>query len=425
MKNVLIVAFHYPPIGSSSGVLRTLKFSKYLPENGWIPHVLTVKEYLYPVKDYGLINDIPAQAVVHRTVALDAMRHLGINGRYPGLLAIPDRFISWFPFGTIRGLRIIKAIEISAIFSTSPHPTAHLIAGALNTLTGVPWVADFRDPWVEEPPDRMATRSLRNRIDSVLEKRVIRHADRVTVTTPNLRDDFRVRYPWVSPDKICTIYNGFDEEDFRGLEKGGIANKRFEIVHAGLVSREYRDPGPLLQAASRLVGVGTIQSEDLQITFLGGGAYVRSKHFAEQVRDLGLEKTVEVIERVGYQAALERLQRAAVLLLLQASEDTKSLIPAKAFEYLRIGRPILAITFDGATSDLLRGMEQCYVASPDDQSALQHLLVTLYRLWQTSASSVEVSRPVSRYERRSLTAELASVLNGLDKAAGLRRIEPR
>lgn len=425
MKNVLLVAFHYPPIGSSSGVLRTLKFSKYLPENGWIPHVLTVKEYLYPVKDYGLVNDIPAEAVVHRTVALDAMRHLGVNGRYLGMLAIPDRFISWFPFGTIRGLRVIKATNISAIFSTSPHPTAHLIAGALKTLTGVPWVADFRDPWVEEPPDRMAARSLRNRIDSVLEKRVIRHADRVTVTTPNLRDAFRARYPWLPPDQICTIYNGYDEEDFRGLEKGGGPNKWFEIVHAGLVSQEYRDPGPLLQAASRLVRASRLRSEDIRITFLGGGSYLRSKDFVKQVHDLGLEKTVEVIERVEYQAALERLRRAAVLLLLQASEDTKSLIPAKTFEYLRIGRPILAITYDGATSDLLRGMEQCYVASPGDQSALQQMLVTLYRLWQTSANRIAVSRPVSRYERRSLTAELAGLLNGLDETVPLRRIDPR
>jgi glycosyltransferase involved in cell wall biosynthesis len=425
MKKVLLVAFHYPPIGSSSGVLRTLKFSKYLPEYGWIPHVLTVKEYLYPVKDYGLVNDIPAEAVVHRTVALDAMRHFGVNGRYPGVLAIPDRFISWFPFGTIRGLRVIKTTEISAIFSTSPHPTAHLIAGALKSLTGVPWVADFRDPWVEELPDRMASRSLRSRIDSVLEKRVIRHADRVTVTTPNLREAFRARYPWMPPDKIRTIYNGYDEEDFRGLEKGDAPTKRFEIVHAGLVSKEYRDPGPLLQAASRLVGAGSLRSEDLLITFLGGGAYVRSKDFAEQVHDLGLEKSVEVVERVGYQAALERLQRAAVLLLLQASEDTKSLIPAKAFEYLRIGRPILAMTYDGATSDLLRGMELCYVASPGDQSALQQTFVTLYRLWQTSGNRVGVSRPVSRYERRSLTAELAGLLNGLEETAGLRRIDPR
>jgi hypothetical protein len=145
----------------------------------------------------------------------------------------------------------------------------------------------------------------------------------------------------------------------------------------------------------------------------------------KQVHDLGLEKTVEVMERVGYQAALERLRRAAVLLLLQASEDTKSLIPAKAFEYLRIGRPILAITYDGATSDLVRGMEQCYVAGPGDQSALQQTLMTLYRLWQTSANGIVVSRPVSRYERRSLTAELAGLLNGLDETAGLRRIEPR
>jgi glycosyltransferase involved in cell wall biosynthesis len=410
MKKILIVAFHYPPIGSSSGVLRTLKFSKYLPQRGWIPYVLTVRESLYPVKDYGLVNDIPPEVVIHRTFALDTMRHFGIRGRYPSILATPDRFVSWFPFGTIRGLRLIRSSGIEAIFSTSPQPTAHLIAGALKAVTGIPWVADFRDPWIEESPNPVK-RTIRHRIETGLEGLVIRHADRVTVTTPHLRDDFCSRYPWLSPDKIHTIYNGYDETDFCGFGAGDIAGDGFEIVHAGLVSREYRDPAPLLQAVSHLLATGSMRSTDLRITFLGGGAYVRSKEFVEHVNRLGLGKVVDVVDRVDYRSALQRLRHAAVLLLLQASEDTKSLIPAKAFEYLRIGRPILAITLNGATSDLLTGVDQCYVVSPTDQFALRNILTNLYRLWQTSPNGISVSRSISQFERRSLTAELANLLD--------------
>ena len=103
MKKLLMVVHHYPPDGSSSGVLRPLKFSKYLSAYGWNPHVLTLQEWVYPVKDYNLLRDVPSEAVIHRTFALDSGRHLAIQGRYCSLFAIPDRIVPWLPFGVVRG----------------------------------------------------------------------------------------------------------------------------------------------------------------------------------------------------------------------------------------------------------------------------------------------------------------------------------
>jgi glycosyltransferase involved in cell wall biosynthesis len=240
----------------------------------------------------------------------------------------------------------------------------------------------------------------------------------VTVTTPHLRDDFCARYPSVPQNRIRTIYNGYDETDFRDLGAGDTNGGGFELVHAGLVSPDYRDPVPLLQAISQVLSTGLIPGTAFRLTFLGGGAYVRSKEFVEQISRFGLEKIVEIVDRVDYRSALRRQRRAAILLLLQASEDTKSLIPAKAFEYLRIGRPILAMTSNGATRDLLTEFDQCYVVSPTDQSTIQQTLVTLYRLWRTSSNGIAVSRSISRYERRNLTAELAHLLDGLGDPSG-------
>jgi glycosyltransferase involved in cell wall biosynthesis len=224
------------------------------------------------------------------------------------------------------------------------------------------------------------------------------------------------RYPELQSDKVRTIYNGYDEDDFKGLGDYPARGDRFEIVHAGLVSADYRDPSPLLHTVAHLIATGGLQPDDVRITFLGGGSYVRSRNFAESVEGLGLGKVVEVTDRVSYQTALQRLQTAAVLLLLQASDDTKALIPAKAFEYLRIGRPILALVFNGATADLMRGMEHCYVVDPANQSTLRSTLMTLYKLWQQSPGGVRVSRPILQYERRNLTAELARLLEGLVEA---------
>jgi len=419
VKNALLmVAWLYAPAGGSSGVLRPLKFSKYLPARGWIPHILTVRESLYRHIDHSLLGDIPADASLHRTLAVDFGRHLAVRGRHLVPFALPDRYIGWLPFAVARGLRVIRRHGITALYSTSPTPTAHLVAAALKALSKVPWVADFRDPWVEEPGSSLAARPWRHRIQGSLERLVVRSADRLTVTTPDLRADFLSRYPDLPPDKVQVIYNGYDEEDFAGL---GPASRpdRFEIMHAGLVDREFRNPFPLFDTVSSLIGEGQLLREHVRITFLGISSWLRSPEFAARVKHLGLEDVVQLVPRVSHGEALRRLGRSAVLLLLQASDDTRSLIPAKAFEYLRLGRPILALTLNGATAHLLKDMDQCHVLDPADQFGLRNAVLHLYRSWQLSPDGCQVSRPVQRYARQQLTGELSRLLDGL---AGIPRL---
>src|SRR5262245_20597558 len=134
-KRVLMIAYHYPPEGSSSGVLRALKFSKYLPSYGWTPHVLTLKQSFYANRDEELLGDVPRAAVVHRTPGLDSARHLAVRGRHWSALSVPDRLLPWLPFAVWRGLRVIRQASIHALYSTSPPATAHLIAATLKSLT--------------------------------------------------------------------------------------------------------------------------------------------------------------------------------------------------------------------------------------------------------------------------------------------------
>lgn len=423
MKRVLLVTCYYPPDGSSSGVLRPLKFSKYLPRVGWVPHVLTMKEWMYSVKDNGLVQEIPPEVTIHRTFALDSGRHLAVKGRYLSLFAVPDRYVSWLPFGVVHGLRVIRSSGIHAIFSTSPPPTSHLIAASLKAASGLPWVADFRDPWLEEGSNP-ARSFLRHRFEAALERLIIRHANCLTVTTPNFRRDLLLRYPELGPEGVRVIYNGYDEMDFQNLERT-ILDRRFEILHAGLITTEFRDPFPLLRALATLINEGKIRRDEAKMTFLGGGSYLLSGNFSERVSQLELGGVVEVIERVSHREALQRQMAAAVLLLLQASEDTTSLIPAKAFEYLRSGRPILALTQQGATADLLKEMDACYVVDPADPSGLERAILSLYRLWQQPNRPTEIRRAISRYERSHLTAELAQLLEELTESSNfLREVSP-
>ena len=404
-----MVVHLYPPGTGSSGVLRPLKFSRFLPACGWTPHVLTLRESRYRGKDPSLLAEVPPEAVLHRTWALDNSRDLAIRGRYLGALSIPDSHVPWLPFAVVRALAVARRHRIDALYSTSPPPTSHLIAAVINRLTGIPWVADFRDPWIEEGVHpRPGTR--RFRVEAALERRVVERADVVTVTTAHLRGDFLRRYPHLPPDKVVTLTNGYDEEDFQGLGTA-IAPERFEIMHAGLVNREFRDPRPLLRAVSGLIADGAMARADVRVSFLGIAPWLRSAEFARDVDALGLREVVELLPHLPHREALVRQDRAAVLLLLQASDDTTSMIPAKAFEYLRLGLPIIALTHEGATSDVLKGMEACFVAHPDDAAGLRRALTTLYAAWRSAPGALRAPRAIAAYERRALTGELAHALD--------------
>lgn len=407
-KKLLMIAYHYPPEGGSSGVLRTLKFSRYLPRYGWEPHVLTLKESLYRLRDEALNSQVPDGVLVHRTRALDATHHLAIRGRYLACFAVPDPYIWWLPFAVFRGLRVIRRIGVDALYSTSPMATAHLIALLLKRATSLPWVADFRDPWIEEGIHPRPG-GLRDRIERRLERAVLETADRLTMTTPQLREEILRRHPALAPEKVHVIYNGYDETDFDTLGSGGCRD-RFELIHAGLVTPEFRDPSPIFRAVTALLAENAMPRTSIRITFLGGGPYVDSAVFHASVAAHGLSDVVEVAPRVSHVESLQRLARAGALLLIQASDDTRALIPAKAFEYLRIPRPILALTMEGATADLIRGMDACYVLNPSDAEGLRDAVRTLYARWRGASDHETISRPIERFERSVLAGQLAHTL---------------
>lgn len=406
-----MIAYHYPPEGGSSGVLRALKFSKFLPTNGWIPHILTLRESFYPVRDEALLRDVPAEAVVHRTLAFDNARHLAIKGRHLAFLGVPDRFVSWFVFGVAKGVNVVRKQGVQAIYSTSPPATAHLIGAALKAITGATWVADFRDPWIEEGSFPVPG-TVRYRIESALERMVMRRCDCIIVTTPYLKKEFLSRYPELPADKIHVIYNGYDESDF---SENSVCSRsgRFEIIHAGLVTREFRNPLPLLNMMAGLIAEGSLPRDQVKIVFLGGDWWVASPDFAAEVKRLGLDPVVRVEARVSHKEALERLAQASVLLLLQASDDTRSLIPAKAFEYLRIGRPILALTLEGATADLLKDKDHCFVMKPTDSINLRNAVISMYDLWRKGDNPLKLDASIRQYERSHLTGQLANILDRL------------
>ena len=242
-----------------------------------------------------------------------------------------------------------------------------------------------------------------------MESWVLRSATRVVATTPRLRAELTARHPGIEAGKFRVVYNGYDESDFAALPAGGPA-ARFELIHAGLVTPEFRDPRPLLRAVRDLLAVPDADRTEIRVTFLGGGAYLESDHFRSAVAEFALDGVVEVAGRVSHRESLERQLRAAVLVILQASEDTTTLIPAKAFEYVRLGRPILSLTPPGATAEILEGVPLCEVVDPARADDLREAVLRLYRLWKGSPAAIRPPDVARQFERSELTRQLASIL---------------
>src|SRR5215467_11009729 len=311
MRHALFVAYHYPPESSSSGVLRTLKHTRYLGRFGWRVTVLTLKREAYEVTDPKLESQIPRDVRVVRTSAIDVKRHLAVRGSYPSFLAIPDRWSGWWPWAVAAGRRVLRADPVDVVYSTSPHATAHLIALSLAGRAELRWVADFRDPWYEEPPEPGTTR-----IGQVaarrLERLVAGRADLIVASTTRLRNTLTARYPG-KPEKFITIPNGYDEADFSsGVGPATPPPDELLIVHAGSLSRSFRDPRPLFEGVRRAAQSGLVDPTRIRFRFLGGGPFGESSEMQDAIKEARLSSRVEFVPRVPYEASLAELGRASL-----------------------------------------------------------------------------------------------------------------
>lgn len=413
VRHVLFIAFHFPPEASSSGVLRTLKYARYLPEFAWRVSVVAPEEAAYSLTDERLVKQVPSSCRVIRTKFLNSKRDFSIAGRYPQIFALPDPWIGWFPWAVAAGRKLMAEDAVDLVYSTSPHATAHLIAWRLAATLDRPWVADFRDPWFEDPPDpddpdgpifRCMTR--------FLEAKVVSRATRVVTSTEHLCRTLRSRYPAQGSNKFVVIPNGYDEADFTGLPPPtGPSNGRFVIVHAGILQARYRDPRPLMRALRAAADAKALRVEDIRLRFIGPGPFAQSPELREAIDELRLTQTVEFVPRLPYEAALAELARADLLLLLQASPDTASLVPAKLYEYLRAEKPTLAMVHPGAVDDVMALTGGGWALPPSEETRLREFLGTVYQRWKSGTlhetrADLGVLR---RFDRRALANQLAKV----------------
>lgn len=417
MRHALFVAFHFPPEAGSSGVLRTLKYVRYLGQYGWRVTVIAPRVDAYAVTDAELQTQLPASCRVVRTGYLNTRRHFALFGRYPALLALPDVWAGWYPWAVAAARRVLEADTVDLVYSTSPYATAHLIARNIARRNRKPWVADFRDPWFEEPPEPGAPDGFLFRLlDRRLERNVIASCSAVVASTPGLCDILRKRYPYVSRTKFRAIFNGYDEADFQEIDTARRGQgDRMKIVHAGSLNPEFRDPRPLFRALRRCGDARTIDLARVRLRLVGGGAFAGSQQLRAEINRLGLDDVIQIVERVAYAQSLQELTNSDLLLLVQASPDTVSLVPAKLYEYLRTQRPVLALVHAGATTEVIEMTGGGWVVAPEDELRLADVLSEAFRRWNANTLSRVTAdlNVLRRFDRKVLTGELAGLFDRL------------
>ncbi|MEO6024746.1 MAG: glycosyltransferase [Burkholderiales bacterium] len=404
----LIIAYHYPPVRVSSGIQRTLKFSTYLRENGWEPMVLTISPKAYEQVSEDQMAEIPADMVVERAWGLDTSRHLAVGTRYPGWLAQPDRWVSWWPAAVWRGMAMMRRYRPAVIMSTYPIATAHLIGMSLHRLSGLPWVADCRDSMTEPgyPRDPFTWRIHRR-----LEKAVVRHCARAVFTTPGTLEMYAERYPEQPQSRWSVIENGFDEENFSDAEANFVPKSlgqpgQVTLIHSGILYPEERDPRPFFAALRSLKEGGEISPERLQVVLRATGS---DALYEPMLAEFGLSDIVRLAPTIGYRDALREMLCADGLLLFQAAMCNHQ-IPAKLYEYFRAGKPILALTDPvGNTAQAVRSAGVNGIVNIMDVAEIISGL-RRFILGIANDSQKGVPRQTANvHSRRSRTRELAAV----------------
>jgi glycosyltransferase involved in cell wall biosynthesis len=342
-------------------------------------------------------------------------------------LYVPDTETGWILPAVVAGRGLVRRSDVACLFSSGPAWSSHLAAFGLARLTGLPWVAHFRDPWSQGSIYSRESRWA-DRADARLERAVIQRATTVICVTDRHTDLLRRHYSSCGPEKFVTIPNGYDSAEWEQAERdagaggAGASGGRFVITYAGALYVG-RSPLLVLEALRRLSQTGDLPLERVRLDLVvndGVGQLPDGRDIMDVAREMGLGGSVQVLGPLPRRETLRRLLDSNLLLLLGHNYTVQ--IAGKLYEYLRSGRPILALAPAGAQTDLLRATGGAWIVEPDDLGGAVGAIRDAYRRWQAGHSGPEAdARLVSGFDRRVLVGRLATELEAaVSRAAELR-----
>lgn len=432
--SLLMIVFDFPP-AAAAGVHRPLRFTKYLGEFGCRPSVLT-RHSVSEQDGNDLLAQVPLEVTVHRigrsklqpNVRQDARVKVqltrvgnGVTWLRNGLKSLlrpswelvsetPDQYVHWARKASRHAIKLCKEVHYDAVYTTGPPHSAHLVGFKVHQKLGLPWIADFRDPWARH--NWAKTRNpWGRRLVPHFERKVVRCATRVILNNETSRDEFRQTYSNLDENKFISIPNGFDPEL---LSKASESRSRFLrqlartppskrtpiICHPGSLYRQ-REPRPILEAIKQL------RNEGIDVKFQQIGNAATENNPLKIGAELGIEDLVEMLPKVSHSVAFQHMSQADILLVIQP--DAPLQVPGKLYEMLLFDTPIIAICDSKATNAVLETTENAWsVPSHNSAAIAKAIRESLSQPIDASANNRERSREI--YNGRNLAESLRNVV---------------
>ena len=414
MKNVLFIVYYFPPMGGS-GVQRPLKFVKYLREFGWNPIVLCPEPGAYHTFDDSLKQELDQSGVeVHRVkgetpLHVAGNKKIGLPGPVENLLRkvstffwMPDNKKGWVKPGLNKALELIEEREIDIVFSTAAPYSDLILAAELKKITGVKVVMDLRDEWLESHLIKYPTGWHKKKMASI-EKETLEHADVITVINGAYKESFKKRFP---RKEIKVIEQGFDPGDFQDITEV-TQNKKLRFLYSGLFYGE-RTPHLFFKAVSEILNENPKVREEIEWWFQGG----LSEPVRSLINELGLNDVVYDYGYLQHSDAVKNLNKADILWLMVGHlNQADKVTVGKMFEYFGSRKPILALAPEGETLRLLKEYGAFYYAQPRSLQEIKKVLKKIIKDYRDGKMPEPDNDFISRYNRKSITRELASIFN--------------
>lgn len=428
MKRVLVITYYWPPAGGS-GVQRWVKFSKYLPSQGWQPVIYTPENPDFGSIDESLLRDIPAEAeIIKRPICepygiyrkltgskgqikVEANPGNGGKGSFlkkvsmwiRGNFFMPDPRCLWIRPSVKFLKKYLKEHPVDLIVSTGPPQSMHLIARKVSLATGIPWVADFRDPWTKIFYFKhLRLSSWARKKHHKLEQQVLDDATAIVAVSPMVQNDFAQ----MTSTPVHLVTNGYDESDYQETVQ---SDGNFNIVHTGLLTGE-GNPINLWKALGEKCRTDNEFADRFRLVLAGK----TDRSVLDSITKAGLDKYLIDHGYVDHSKAV-MLQRSASVLILPIREEpeTKAILPGKLFEYLAARRPIVGVgTSEGAMAAVLKETTAGRIFDWDDSAGISEYVDCL---WETFRSGNEAvfDADIEKYSRRMTTRKMVEIFNTL------------
>ena len=442
MKRVLIITYYWPPTGGS-GVQRWAKFAKYLPSEGWQPVIYTPENPEQLAVDTSLEAEIPSEVEVLKTHIVEPyelyknfLRKSGhskevvevnpVNAQNKsfaqkvamwvrGNLFRPDPRCLWIRPSVKFLKKYLKEHPVDLIVSTGPPQSMHLIGRKLALDTGLPWIADFRDPWTKIFYFKhLSMTRLTERWHKKMEKKVLDDATAIVAVSPLVQQEFQA----MTQTPVELITNGFDECDFRNelpedcckvTYAAGGHDKDFTITHTGLFAAD-GNPTTLWKVLAEKCARNEKFKKALKIRFVGK----TDEAILESLEAEGLKPCLTDLGYQPHAVAVEEQRKASLLILpLRKEPEYKAVLPGKLFEYLASWRPVLGVGQpDGAMSMILNTTKTGVVLDWEDKASLDRFIELCWQNHQKGELTVE-DADISQFTRRNLTRRMAQLFDSL------------